>query len=234
MPTATATRPKTKKAERPKPASTGQIELDTATLIRVVSMLDHIRSHDDSRPVLCSLHLTTSDKGDKVTFEATDSYSLARVTVDCEATPRLDAMIIPNFAEVKSLLARGRGVRAATKTIVRIGQTGTFGLSAAGHWTGRGVHMADGERLAFGRVVASDIPFPDFDGLFARTSGAADDGPVAYSPQVMGRICMAANAWGKGRPVRFESIGSVHASRFTISHVNDPVVEGLLMPVRIS
>lgn len=234
--TATAVKDKpTKKvpAELPKLATTGQIEMRADLFVRTVAALDHIRGSDDSRPVLTALHLFVDGTGTSVTVYATDSYKMAKVTLPCEATPRLETMVRFDTAAVKRL---GR----AGNVIVRVGQVGDFALSSVGHWTGRGVHVANEDgALAFGSVVSYGDAGPlDFEKLIS-SANYATWGESAFAAWMLADLAKVVKAFTpqvRGFPephLRIHHLDELKAGTFTVTS-GDIELLILAMPVRVS
>lgn len=196
--TATAVKDKPATKKVPKLATTGQIEMGADLFVRMVSALEHLRSSDDSRPILTALHLFVDEKGKTLTVYATDSYRMAKLVLPCDATPRLETLVRFDLRAVKAL-------RKSGDVIVRVGQVGDFGLSSAGHWTGVGAHVTDTDgHLAFGSVISPGASSLDFDKLIEASSYLTMTESVlsAESLQVMAKAAQAFSAQKKsfGRP----------------------------------
>lgn len=230
--TATAVKDKpTKPTKAPAtgPASTGQIELSTDLLIDIVETLKHIVSDDDSHPVLNAVHIVTNDAGTGASFYATDSYKLAKLTIECEATPRMTALLKFDPPSVKRLRDRRLAVN---DTIIRIGRTGEFKLSSAGNWTGRGAHMATtGERIAFAEVIDNGSPI-DFEELLAKTKLRSE--PTCFQPNNLLDVTRACQAWAEFGPIHFDQFGGDDHSYVWVDRWGAGKLEIALMPVRVS
>ncbi len=211
------------------PASTGQIELETDLLISVVETLKHIVSDDDSRPILNAVRIATNEDGTGASFYATDSYKMAKLTVECEATPRLTALLKFDPPSVKRLRDRRLAVN---DTIIRIGRVGEFKLSSAGNWTGRGAHMATtGDRIAFAEVIDTASTF-NFDDLLAKTKLRSE--PTCFLPSSLLDITRACHAWSEFGPIHFEQFGGDDQSYLWVDRSGYGKLEIAAMPVRVS
>lgn len=230
MSTVTAEKPTTKKpaAKTAGSSATGTVELDTGELIQIVQALELFRAHDESLPRLEVIHMTVNDKGDRVTFRATDSYIAGRITAECDGTPNLTCGFVVNPADVKKLKYRASSGIGRT-TQVRVGRTGKFNLSSVGNWTGRGVSFTCVERLAFGEVRDTDI-YPDLDQHIDQ-----QELPVelpAFNPDTFGRMCKAASILG-GAPMRFSTFNSKNVCAFYVNAL-DLRLDAASMPVQVS
>lgn len=230
--TATAVKDKpTKPTKVPSagPASTGQIELDTELLIAVVDSLKHIVSTDETRPILEAVHVHTNDTGDRAAFYATDRYKIAKLDIECEATPNLTALLKFDPPSVKRLRDRRLAVN---DTIIRIGRVGEFKLSSAGNWTGRGAHMTTtGERIAFAEVIETSSTI-DFEDLLAKTKLRSE--PTCYQPNNLLDVTRACQAWSEFGPIHFDQFGGEDHSYLWVDRFGAGRLEFALMPVRVS
>jgi hypothetical protein len=229
MSTATAEKPTTKAdAKKAGPSATGTVELNTGELIQVVQALELFRSHDEFRPMLEVIHMTVNDKGDKVTFRATDAYVAGRITAECDGTPNLTCGFVVNPADVKKLKYRASSGIGLT-TQIRVGRTGKFNLSSTGNWTGRGVSLTCVERLAFGEVRDIDI-YPDLDQHIDQTAMPVE--LPSFNPDTFGRMCKAASILG-GAPMRFSTFNSKNVCAFYVNAL-DLRLDAASMPVQVS
>lgn len=232
--TATAVKDKpTKKAQLPKLATTGQIEIRADVFVRTVAALDHVRSNADDRPVLSALHLFVNDTGTSVTIYATDSYKMAKVTLPCEATPRLETLVRFDTPAVKRLGRLGN-------VIVRVGQVGDFGLSSAGHWTGRGAHVANQDGgLAFGSVISYGDAGPlDFEKLISGANYATwtESAFAAWMLADLAKVVKAFSPQVRGLPdphLWIHHMDETKAATFTVASGGAELLI-LAMPIRVS
>lgn len=199
----------------------GGFTLTVGTLRRVQAAVLPAASTNPAQPVLCGVHIRVGD-GKPLTFTATDSYRLHRVSI---ATGDRKAWSCTVPATWLAMIKPPRGVKADDVVTFRFTGDRMFAeLDNGLEWSTR--------------VIAGDYPADGAEAILR--SGWEDEGETALNPKYLAQALKAAEVWANvdpafPRPVEVHALHPLKPCRLSArpDDSDAEVLDIILMPVRV-